>query len=276
MASRWRSKRPTGSRPLSLCTTFQARARCDGSRSRATTACQSGLADGKRVAFQSDREGDRAIFWQPVGGGTAERLTRPEPRDVPRAGVVVAARRPVLVQRDERQRIRDFAVDVLASRSKGVAVRRRDVKRSCQPTRSFRRTDDGWHIKSARQERQRRPPTSSPFLPPEPSSKSAAAGALCGRATARSCFSCRRRASSGQFRCGRIRRSGSALAVSIPRRFGLAAPASPRPYDILPDGRIVAVDAANPAGDQTSQQLQVVLNWYARNVEGRGNYRVSK
>jgi serine/threonine-protein kinase len=38
-------------------------------------------ADGRYVAFQSDREGDRAVFWQPadVSGNTAERLTRPEP-----------------------------------------------------------------------------------------------------------------------------------------------------------------------------------------------------
>lgn len=36
-------------------------------------------ADGERVAFQSDREGDLAIFWQRADGtGTAERLTRPE------------------------------------------------------------------------------------------------------------------------------------------------------------------------------------------------------
>jgi serine/threonine protein kinase/Tol biopolymer transport system component len=32
-----------------------------------------------RVAFQSDREGDLAIFWQSAVGGAAERLTRPEP-----------------------------------------------------------------------------------------------------------------------------------------------------------------------------------------------------
>ena len=32
-----------------------------------------------RVAFQSDREGDLAIFWQSIDGGTAERLTKPEP-----------------------------------------------------------------------------------------------------------------------------------------------------------------------------------------------------
>jgi dipeptidyl aminopeptidase/acylaminoacyl peptidase len=36
-------------------------------------------ADGKRVAFQSDRETDLAIFWQLADGtGTAERLTKPD------------------------------------------------------------------------------------------------------------------------------------------------------------------------------------------------------
>jgi serine/threonine protein kinase len=37
--------------------------------------------DGRRVAFQSDREGDLAIWWQAadVSGGGAERLTKPEP-----------------------------------------------------------------------------------------------------------------------------------------------------------------------------------------------------
>jgi len=38
-------------------------------------------ADGRSVAFQSDREGDRAVFWQraDISGPMAERLTRPEP-----------------------------------------------------------------------------------------------------------------------------------------------------------------------------------------------------
>ena len=35
-------------------------------------------SDSKRVAFQSDRDGDLAIFWQPADGGTAERLTKPD------------------------------------------------------------------------------------------------------------------------------------------------------------------------------------------------------
>ena len=36
-------------------------------------------SDSQRVAFQSDRDGDLAIFWQPADGGAAERLTRPAP-----------------------------------------------------------------------------------------------------------------------------------------------------------------------------------------------------
>ena len=36
-------------------------------------------SDSKRVVFQSDRDGDLAIFWQPADGGIAERLTRPAP-----------------------------------------------------------------------------------------------------------------------------------------------------------------------------------------------------
>ncbi len=35
--------------------------------------------DGKRVAFQSDREGAPAVFWQAIGSGSAERLTTAEP-----------------------------------------------------------------------------------------------------------------------------------------------------------------------------------------------------
>ena len=49
--------------------------------------------------------------------------------------------------------------------------------------------------------------------------------------------------------------------VPVPRRFGLAPPANPRPYDILPDGRIVIVDTASRAADRTAE-FTVVLNWF--------------
>ena len=43
-------------------------------------------SDGQRIAFQSDREGDLAVFWQRAdGSGPPERLTKPESGDGPRS-----------------------------------------------------------------------------------------------------------------------------------------------------------------------------------------------
>ena len=82
-------------------------------------------ADSKRVAFQSDRDGDLAIFWQPADGG--RRRTPHEARTgrITCAGVVVSEGRQVLVQRHEG--IRRVAVDVLAPGQEGDAVRRRPL-----------------------------------------------------------------------------------------------------------------------------------------------------
>ena len=69
--------------------------------------------DSQRVTFQSDRDGDLAIFWQRADGtGSAERLTKPEHRDGARAGIVVAEGRDVALQRPEAGNV--GAVDVLA------------------------------------------------------------------------------------------------------------------------------------------------------------------
>jgi hypothetical protein len=45
------------------------------------------------------------------------------------------------------------------------------------------------------------------------------------------------------------------------RLFSVAPPAVPRPYDILPDGRFVAVEAVSQL-DQVPNQMVVVLNWF--------------
>jgi hypothetical protein len=61
--------------------------------------------------------------------------------------------------------------------------------------------------------------------------------------------------------------------VPVRRRFGLAPPANPRPYDILPDGRFISVDIVSAAGDPGSQQVQVVLNWFE---ELKGKFPVAR
>ena len=69
-----------------------------------------------------------------------------------------------------------------------------------------------------------------------------------------------------QFHAVRVRTEPT-FAVSspvlVPRRFGIADPANPRPYDTLPDGRIIGV--AVPGLNQTGSgpaQIQVILNWF--------------
>ena len=53
--------------------------------------------------------------------------------------------------------------------------------------------------------------------------------------------------------------------VPVPRPFPVLGPASPREYDITPDGkRFMAVVAAgqNESGAPATPQIQVVLNWH--------------
>ena len=81
-------------------------------------------ADGLRVAFQSDRQGDPAVFWQAADGGTAERLTTPDPGTShtpeswsPDGDVLLFS---------ATKGLRLVALDVLAQGSESDPVRRRE------------------------------------------------------------------------------------------------------------------------------------------------------
>jgi hypothetical protein len=51
--------------------------------------------------------------------------------------------------------------------------------------------------------------------------------------------------------------------VDVPRGFGIADPASPRPYDTMPDGRILGVGVPGQSqGSPAPAQIRVVLNWF--------------
>jgi hypothetical protein len=52
--------------------------------------------------------------------------------------------------------------------------------------------------------------------------------------------------------------------TSLPRAFGVADPAFPRPYDVLPDGRFIGLSVAmqSTTGSVEPGQLRVVLNWF--------------
>jgi hypothetical protein len=52
--------------------------------------------------------------------------------------------------------------------------------------------------------------------------------------------------------------------VPVPRRFGIADPGSPRPFDITPRGQIVGVGTPGQSqgGSPEPARIQVVLNWF--------------
>ena len=90
-----------------------------------------------RVAFQSDREGDLAIFWQSAVGGPAERLTTPEPgtSHVPESWSPKLERFLFSVKKGS-----DFSLWTYSlQRQEGDAIRRRPLAGSHQ-----RRVLAGW------------------------------------------------------------------------------------------------------------------------------------
>ena len=215
-------------------------------------------ADGRRVAFQSDREGDRAIFWQSVAGGSAERLTRPE------SGVSH-------VPETWSPRGDDF----LFSATKGTtttlwtfSMRNRttarfdDVASTVFPTDAVFSPDGRW---VAYQTGDVGTGEATTYVQPYPPNGTKFQIGRGGRPVwSRDGREILLVPGPGQFAAIPVRTTPSFAfsdPVALPRRFGLAPPAGPRPYDIVHDGRILA--AAN--ADQLSErmpEIQVVLNWF--------------
>jgi Tol biopolymer transport system component len=215
--------------------------------------------DGNRVAFQSDREGDRAIFWQSVGGGTAERLTKPEAGTShvaeswsPKGDVFLFS-----ITKEAETSLWTFSIrDRKASRFG-------DVTSTGVPTNAVFSPDGRWVAYQVGQTGTGEATTYVQPYPPTGDKREIARGGrpMWSRNGQELFFV----PAPSQFMAVSVRTGptlGFSAPVSIPRRFGLAPPASPRPFDILPDGRLVAVDAANQPGDQRSAQIQVVLNWF--------------
>ncbi len=130
-----------------------------------------------------------------------------------------------------------------------------------RPPRFFHPMAGGWPIRSEIRAGRKGPRSSSRTRRTERNIRSRSAAGRRGLATERSCSTCRRQVNSWRSRSQRSQPLRSAIRAGS-RRFGIADPLNPRPYD-LPDGRIVAVGAApNAAASTGAAQIQVVLNWF--------------
>jgi Tol biopolymer transport system component len=214
--------------------------------------------DGRRVVFQSDREGDGGIFWQLLNGGAPERLTSAEPgtTHVPESWSATADILLYSVNRGAASELWTF------SPGERKAARFGDVASAAFPTNAIFHPGGRWVAYQAGD------PGSGEatlFVQPFPSNGTRYQIDRGGRPVwspdGRQLFFV---PAPGQFKVVNVTVEPTfetTAPVDLPRPFGLSPPASPRNYDILPDGRIVGI---NTAGETTGSAalIQVVQNWF--------------
>jgi serine/threonine-protein kinase len=217
-------------------------------------------ADGRRVTFQSDREGDPALFWQPADGGTAERLTTPA-RGVSHAPESWSPDGQVLLFSEMKEFI--WSLWTFSARDRKVAPFS-DIKGSSLPTNATFSPDGRW---VAYQVGERGQGEATLYVQPFPATGTRYQIGRGGRPVwsrdGKELFFV---PAPGQFTVVRVTTEPTFTftnASSLPRRFGIADPANSRPYDTLPDGRLlgVAVPGLNQTGSGPAQ-IHVVLNWF--------------
>jgi serine/threonine-protein kinase len=217
--------------------------------------------DGKRIAFQSDREGDAAVFWQSADGGTAERLTTPPGGGVVHVPESWSPNGQVLLFSETK----DFTSSLwtLSLRDRRVAPFS-DVTGSSLPTDATFSPDGRWVAYQVGQQGQGEAHTYvQPFPPTGTRHQIARGGRPVWSRDGKDLFFV---PAPARFSVVRVRTDPSftfSSPVDVPRRFGIADPANPRPYDTLPDGRIigVAMSGLNQTGSGPAQ-IQVILNWF--------------
>jgi Tol biopolymer transport system component len=214
-------------------------------------------ADGKRIVFQSDREGDLALYWQPANGGAAERLTKPDagtshvpeswsPRD---DGLLFS------VNRGATQELWLLSMpDRKASAFGGV---RSDV---FPPTATFS-PDGRWVAYQAGDAGGEAMTYVQPFPPTGARYQIDRGGRPLWSSDGGTLFFV---PGPGQFKAVSVTATTGSFEFTapewVPRRFGLSPPNHPRSFDILPDGRIVGINTP-PDTESTGNWIHVVQNW---------------
>jgi eukaryotic-like serine/threonine-protein kinase len=218
-------------------------------------------ADGTRVAFQSDREGDRAIFWQPVDGGPAERLTRPEAGTIHTPESWARGSDVLLFSATK-----DVETTLWAFSSSGRnASRFGNMTSYGGPTNAVFSPDGRWIAYTVALPDSTEGWTYVEPFPPTGTRHQIARGGRPAWARNGKDPELFFVPAPGQFMAVTVRTQptfGFTNPINVPRRFAVAYPGNPRPYDLLPDGRFVTVAAAGDSGTQGPPRIQVVLNWF--------------
>jgi hypothetical protein len=224
--------------------------------------------DGKRIAFQSDREGDLGIFWQQADGlGTAERLTKAEqgvahipdswsPNDKRLSFTAVKGnttaihvfsledrKDSVFAEAPASSTYMALSASAFSPDGKWVAYHSFETGRPSVWAQPFPGTGIKQQVSTD---------SFLPFWSPDGREllfNSRTMGLVAVAVTTQPGFS-------------------FGIPTPLPARFFTASAqtgsAVPRNIDITPDGkRFIAVVALDQTGTQATQQIQVVLNWFS-------------
>ena len=211
-------------------------------------------ADGSRVAFQSDRDGDLAIFWQRADGtDAAERLTKPEPgtSHVPESSSPQGDLLLYTVFKDSVFSAWTFSLRDRKSERFG------DVTTSTMSQLMF--SPDGKWVAYRAQ--------GNIYVQPFPATQ-AKYQVTTGYAPAWSRDGQQLIFAIGPQRFGVVR-IHTGPGVTIANREEFAAPLrvagglTTRPFDVTPDGRILAtIPTESTPSAQTSPRIHIVHNWF--------------
>jgi serine/threonine protein kinase/Tol biopolymer transport system component len=218
-------------------------------------------ADGQRVAFQSDRERDSAVFWLPVAGGAAERLTKPDPdtSHVPESWSPTGDAFLFSVTKGSEISLWTFSMrERKAAPFDGVRSTR-------YPTDAVFSPDGRWVAYQRSESGQGEGITYIQPFPPSGTIHQIARG---GRPQwSRDGTELFYTPAPGLFMAVTVTMLPSFSFTNpraVPRGFLLSDPANPRPYDITPDGRILAVGIAGQGhgGMPATPTIHVAVNWF--------------
>ncbi len=214
--------------------------------------------DSRRIVFQSDREGDLGLFVQRADGtGAVERLTKPG------AGVahVPAAWSPDGGHLLFDEQTKELTTLQVLSLGDGTITPFGGVT-SRNPTGAAFSPDGRWVVYSSRVEREH-----FVYVRPFPATAEVHQISKEGENAHHPAWSPDGRELFYVPQVGRLvvvsvqTRPGFSFSdpVPVPRRFAVSSPATQRPWDVAPDGRILSVF---DEGQMMEAEIRVVLNWF--------------
>lgn len=219
--------------------------------------------DGTRVAFQFDRDGDAAIFWQAIDGRPAERLTRPADSEAHEPEAWAPSGDDLVFSSTKANEV---TLRVLSLKTRTTS-RFSDVRSSTRTGAVF--SPDGRWLAYARSDSSGKTIYVEPFPATGTKYQLAVPGARQPNHPLWSPHGTELFYNPGPGRFESVPVTtvptfAFGNPAAGPRFFPGASTQTRRPFDVLPDGRFVSpVAAGAPSSNVGSpQEIRVVLNWF--------------